>query len=353
MNILVTGGAGYIGSHAVKRLLADGHSVAVIDNLHRGHREAMDALAPSAEDRLTFTEGDIGDAALVGRVLRDHSIETVLHFAALAYVGESVNQPLLYHRNNTAAALSLIEACDAAEVRRFVFSSTCATYGEPPADRIPIREDCPQQPINPYGWSKLHVERILKDYADACAASGRPFAFAALRYFNVAGSDRAGVIGEDHDPETHLIPIILQAAMGVREKITIFGTDYDTPDGTCIRDYVHVEDLIDAHVTVMNDLAPERPGVDRRFYNLGIGKGHSVREIVDAARRVTGKDFPVEEGPRRPGDPPTLYADPATIDDELGWRASVTDIDEIIETAWRWMQAHPKGYKSAGWGARR
>ncbi|MEC9373888.1 MAG: UDP-glucose 4-epimerase GalE [Planctomycetota bacterium] len=346
MNVLVTGGAGYIGSHAVKRLLADGHRVTVIDNLYRGHAEAMEALRPLAEGRLEFVEGDVGGRGLVERTLAGSQIEAVMHFAALAYVGESVETPLLYHRNNTAAALTLIEACDAAGVERFVFSSTCATYGEPAADRIPIREDTPQSPINPYGWSKLHVERILIDHAAACALRGRPFAFAALRYFNVAGSDREGVIGEHHEPETHLIPIVLQAALGQREKVTIFGTDYATPDGTCVRDYIHVEDLIDAHVAVMNDLKPARKGGDQRFYNLGIGRGYSVREIVDAARRVTGKEIRADEGARRPGDPPTLYADASKIRGELGWSAGITDIDEIIGSAWRWMQAHPRGYSS-------
>ncbi|TVQ31137.1 MAG: UDP-glucose 4-epimerase GalE [Phycisphaeraceae bacterium] len=344
MNILVTGGAGYIGSHAVKRLLRDGHAVTVIDNLVRGHAGAIERLRTIAPDRLVFHEGDVGDRALVDHALREGAVEAVMHFAALAYVGESVTQPLRYHRNNTAAALSLIEACDAAGVERFIFSSTCATYGEPPEEMIPIRETTPQKPINPYGWSKLHVERILSDSADACAAAGRPFSYAALRYFNVAGSDRDGLIGEHHEPETHLIPLVLQAAAGVRDAITIFGTDYPTPDGTCIRDYVHVEDLVDAHVAVMHALDPEHPGCDRRIYNLGIGQGYSVREVIDASARVTGKKIPVKEGERRPGDPPRLFADPSKILAELGWSASITDLEQIIATAWRWMREHPKGY---------
>lgn len=345
MNVLVTGGAGYIGSHAVKRLMADGHSVSVIDNLFRGHREAIEILQGAGlPGRVQFHEGDVGDRALVDRALREGAIDTVMHFAALAYVGESVTQPLRYHRNNTAAALTLIEACDAAGVQRFVFSSTCATYGEPSDEFIPIPETCPQRPINPYGWSKLHVERILSDYADAMSAANRPFAYAALRYFNVAGADSQGLIGEHHEPETHLIPLVLQAAAGIRDSITIFGTDYETPDGTCIRDYVHVEDLIDAHVAVMKDLKPEKAGGDRRFYNLGIGRGYSVREIIEASRRVTGREFMVKEGPRRPGDPPRLFADPAKIQRELGWTARHTDIHGIIETAWRWMREHPRGY---------
>jgi UDP-glucose 4-epimerase len=341
MNILVTGGAGYIGSHAVKRLLADGHTVTVVDNLSRGHKQAIDALDTVAEGRLAFEEADIVDEQAMKRIMSERAIETVMHFAALAYVGESVTQPLRYFYNNTTGALALLRACDALNVNRFIFSSTCATYGEPPADRIPIAETCPQSPINPYGWSKLFVERMLRDFANSKKTEGKSnFAFAALRYFNVAGSDPHGLIGEDHEPETHLIPVILEAALGKRDAITIFGTDYDTPDGTCIRDYVHVNDLIDAHVTVMNALEDG----DERIYNLGIGKGYSVREIIDAARDVTGVDFPVKEGERRPGDPPTLYADPAKINDELGWSAKHTDVKEIIRHAWNWFEAHPDGY---------
>lgn len=343
MRVLVTGGAGYIGSHAVKRLLAEGHDVVVIDNLSRGHAEAIDQLRTIpgvTPERLIFEACDIAERERVAGLLHRHDVGTVMHFAALAYVGESVEQPLLYHRVNTAGALSLLEACDDAGVQRFIFSSTCASFGEPPADRIPIREDCPQKPINPYGAAKLAFERILSDYAEACAASGKPFSYAALRYFNVAGSDPEGLIGEDHEPETHLIPVILQAALGQRDAITIFGTDYDTPDGTCVRDYIHVEDLVDAHVAVMSALQSG----ERRFYNLGIGRGYSVREIVEATRRVTQRDFAVKEGDRRPGDPPTLYADPKKINAELGWSARYTDIEEIIATAWRWFEAHPSGY---------
>jgi UDP-glucose 4-epimerase len=338
MNVLVTGGAGYIGSHAVQRLLRDGHTVTSLDNLYRGHVEAMEALRPNSGGRLEFVKGDIGDRALLDLVLRSRAIEAVMHFAALAYVGESVQQPLAYYRNNTASALTLIEACEAAGVTKFVFSSTCATYGDPPV--VPIPETTEQRPINPYGMSKLHVEHMLFDHAKERAGAGKPFAFAALRYFNVAGSDRTGVLGEHHEPETHLIPVILQAAQGRRESVTVFGTDYPTPDGTCIRDYVHVEDLIDAHVRVLGAL---RPG-DQRTYNLGIGRGYSVKEIIDAVRRVTGKDFKVVYGPRRPGDPPTLFADPSKIRRELGWSASITDLGEIIESAWEWYERHPRGY---------
>jgi UDP-glucose 4-epimerase len=337
MNILITGGAGYIGSHAVQRLLRDGHRVVSLDNLFRGHAAAMGRLAagPGGE-RLHFIRGDIANRDLVEGAIREHRVEAVMHFAAVAYVGESVQQPLWYYRNNAAGALALIEALDATGVGRLVFSSTAATYGEPEPRHIPIQETCPQRPINPYGRSKLHVEQILADYAAA-----RPdFAFAALRYFNVAGSDRTGLIGEHHEPETHLIPVILQAILGRREAVTIFGTDYPTPDGTCIRDYIHVEDLVDAHIATLQAL---RPG-ERRAYNLGIGKGYSVRQIIDAARRITGRDFKVIEGPRRPGDPPSLYADPGLIRRELGWTAAITGLDEIIGSAWAWFRTHPGGY---------
>ncbi|MFN0134275.1 MAG: UDP-glucose 4-epimerase GalE, partial [Phycisphaerales bacterium] len=262
----------------------------------------------------------------------------ILHFAALAYVGESVERPLDYYRANTAAAIGLLEACNVAGVDRLVFSSTCATYGEPAT--VPIPETCPQSPISPYGRSKLMVEHMLADFAESRARAGRPFAYAALRYFNVAGCDRSGIVGEAHDPETHLIPIVLQAALGLRDRVNIFGTDYPTPDGTCIRDYIHVEDLIDAHVRTLDSL---KPG-DRRAYNLGIGRGHSVREIIAAAERVTGRKIPIVEGPRRPGDPPQLFADPARIRRELGWSASITNLDDTIASAWNWMRSHPKGY---------
>ncbi|MEX2217858.1 MAG: UDP-glucose 4-epimerase GalE [Phycisphaerales bacterium] len=341
MSILVTGAAGYIGSHAVQRLLKDGHEVVGVDNLFRGHAEAIERLRSTAGGSLHFVKADIGERALLEGLMRERRVEAVLHFAAHAYVGESVEQPLLYYRNNAAGALSLIEAAAGAGVQRFVFSSTCATYGEPPAQYIPIPETCPQAPINPYGRSKLHVEHMLFDYA-ASPAGRDGFAFAALRYFNVAGSDRTGLIGEHHEPETHLIPVILQAALGQRDGVTIFGTDYATPDGTCIRDYIHVEDLIDAHVKV---LAALRPG-DARTYNLGIGKGYSVRQIIDAARRITQKEFAVKEGPRRPGDPPSLYADPSKIRRDLGWSAQITTLDEVIGSAWRWFQKHPRGYRS-------
>lgn len=345
MRVLVTGGAGYIGSHAVQRLLVDGHEVVVLDSLDRGNRGAIERLSSALDpggDRLRFVEGDIADRPLVDALLRDAKPEAVLHFAALAYVGESVRQPMRYWKVNTAGAIELLDACLESGVGKFVFSSTCASYGEPTPDRVPIREDCPQDPINPYGRSKLAFERVLFDAAAAKREAGEPFACAALRYFNVAGSDRTGLIGEHHEPETHLIPILLQVALGQREKVTVFGNDYATPDGTCVRDYIHVEDLVDAHVAVLGHLEPG----DVRVYNLGIGKGLSVREIIEAARRVTGHAIPAEDGPRRAGDPPALYADPSKIERELGWRASITDTDEIIASAWRWFRDHPRGYAS-------
>lgn len=327
MNVLVTGGAGYIGSHAVKRLLAGGHFVVVIDNLFRGHSLAV--LQPAIFEKI-----DLRDTPAIERILKEHRIECVMHFAALAYVGESVHEPLRYYDNNTAGTLSLLRAMNAAEVQRLVFSSTCATYGEP--ERMPITEDMPQRPINPYGWSKLFVERILMDYATA----NKSFGFVAPRYFNVAGAAGDGAIGEDHEPETHIIPVLIHTALSKRPSATIFGVDYPTADGTCIRDYIHVEDLVDAHAVAMEAI---KPG-DQRFYNLGIGRGYSVREVVAAVKQVTGIDFKVEIGPRRPGDPPQLYANADKIKRELGWSAKQTDIRQIVETAWRWFKAHPNGY---------
>lgn len=338
MNVLVTGGAGYIGSHAALRLLEDRHAVTVVDDLSRGNRGAIEALKKLGD--LHFVQGDIGDRPMLESLLRERKIDVVMHFAAKAYVGESVDMPLQYYRNNSASALALIEAIDAAGVKRMVFSSTCATYGEPTVEHIPIAETCPQNPINPYGRSKLHVENYLFDYAAMKRKKGEDFAFAALRYFNVAGCDAFSRIGEDHKPETHLIPICLEVALGQRPYLMIYGTDYQTPDGTCIRDYVHVEDLIDAHVMVMHALQPG----DERVYNVGIGRGYSVREVVDAARRVTGTHFKTVEGQRRPGDPPTLFADPARIKRELQWSAFNTKLEGIIESAWRWRKANPNGY---------
>jgi UDP-glucose-4-epimerase GalE len=327
MNVLVAGGAGYIGSHAVKQLLDAGHTVVVVDNLFRGHGRAVDRRAAFHEIDLANTEGLV-------EVLTSHAVDCVMHFAALAYVGESVTDPLAYYDNNTAGTVSLLKAMKTAGVKRLVFSSTCATYGEP--EKTPIVETMRQDPVSPYGWSKWCVERVLRDYS----ASDREFSFAALRYFNVAGSAADGSLGEDHHPETHLIPVLLQTALGKRDKVTVFGTDYPTPDGTCIRDYIHVEDLCAAHIVAMNAL---KPG-DVRFYNLGIGKGYSVKEVIDSARRVTGIDFAVQYGSRRAGDPAVLFANADKIHRELGWSARYTEIDAIVATAWKWFQSHPNGY---------
>jgi len=327
MNVMVAGGAGYIGSHAVKQLIEAGHRVLAVDNLYRGHARAVHQEA-------AFRKIDLADTAALTEALREYEIDCVMHFAALAYVGESVTDPLDYYHNNTAGTVSLLRAMDSAGVKRLVFSSTCATYGEP--ETTPLVETMPQQPINPYGWSKWCVERILKDYG----AADREFAFVALRYFNVAGCAADGSLGEDHEPETHLIPRLLLTVLGKFDKITVFGTDYPTPDGTCIRDYIHVEDLCAAHIVAMDAL---RPG-DGRFYNLGIGKGYSVKDVLEAARRVTGREIPVEYGDRRPGDPAILFANARKIHTELGWSAKYTEIDQIVATAWNWHEKHPDGW---------
>jgi len=327
MNVLVAGGAGYIGSHAAKLLADAGHNVIVVDNLYRGHRRSVDA-------RASFYEIDLADRRRLTDVMQKHSVECVMHFAALAEVGESVRDPLVYYENNTAGTVSMLQAMHDAGVRRMVFSSTCATYGEP--EKTPITESEKQSPINPYGWSKLCVERVLRDYS----ATNDDFAFVALRYFNVAGCAADGTLGEDHRPETHLIPLVLHAALGIRKKLTIFGTDYPTPDGTCIRDYVHVEDLCQAHILAMEALVPG----DAKFYNLGIGRGYSVQEVFDAGRRVTGREIPVEYGERRAGDPAVLFSDAGKIRAALGWEPHYIEIDEIVETAWRWFKHHPSGY---------
>ena len=326
MNVLVSGACGYIGSHAVRCLLKAGHRPVALDNLSRGHRASLPA-------GVEFLQLDVRDTDAVTNALQRHSIDCVMHFAAFIAVGESVVEPLVYYDNNTRGTMSMLQAVDRAGVKRFVFSSTAATYGEP--EIMPITEETAQRPINPYGWSKLFSERMLFDYAAKNAA----FSFAALRYFNVAGSSADGSIGEDHRPETHLIPVILHAKLGIREKVTLFGEDYPTPDGTCIRDYVHVEDLVEAHVQVAEAL---RPG-QALTYNLAIGRGYSVKEIVAEARNVVG-DFPVEFGQRRPGDPPMLYADASKIKRELGWVAKRPEIRTMIESAWNWYRSHPDGY---------
>jgi UDP-glucose 4-epimerase len=304
-----------------------GHRVVVVDNLFRGHRAAV---AKGAR----FARLDLSQRESLARLMRREKVASVMHFAALAYVGESVEQPLRYYQNNVAGTLSLLAAMDAAGVKRLVFSSTCATYGIPA--ELPIVETSPQQPISPYGWSKRIVEQVLIDKA-ACDPE---FAAVALRYFNVAGCAEDGSLGEDHDPETHLIPVLLLAALGRREGLTIFGTDYPTADGTCIRDYVHVDDLCRAHLLALERLAPGPP----RFYNVGVGRGYSVREVLDSARRVTGRRITAHEAPRRAGDPPALWSNAERIERELGWRPQYTEIDAVVETAWRWFRTHPDGY---------
>jgi len=325
MNILVTGGAGYVGSHAVRLLASGGHDVWVYDNLSRGHRGAVPA------GRLI--EGDLADRDRLEHALRSKSIEAVMHFAALALVGESVEQPHRYYGNNVVGSCQLLEAMRAAGVGRIVFSSTTATYGAPA--RIPITEDEPQRPINPYGFTKLVIEQALHDYAQAYG-----WGYAALRYFNAAGASPAGDLGEDHDPESHLIPIVLQVALGQRPQVMIFGDDYPTPDGTCIRDYIHVDDLADAHLKALDKL---QPGVGLQL-NLGTGRGQSVREVIEACRRVTGHAIPTATGPRRPGDPPELVADSRRAQRTLQWRPRYTDVESIVETAWRWHLSHPRGF---------
>jgi UDP-glucose-4-epimerase GalE len=318
--ILVTGGAGYVGSHACKALAAAGHTPVTYDNLSRGHREFA-RWGP-------LEVGDLGDAATLDAAFARHRIDAVMHFAALAYVGESVEQPALYYRNNVGGTLELLEAMRRARVNLLVFSSTCATYGVP--ERMPITEDLPQQPINPYGATKLTIERVLRDYEPAYGLRS-----VALRYFNAAGCDPDGEVGEHHDPETHLIPRVLMAADEMLPRIDVFGTDYPTPDGTCLRDYIHVADLADGHVRALDYL--QRGGASTAI-NLGTGRAFSVREVIAAAERVTGRRIPVHEGPRRAGDPPVLVADAARAQTLLGFAPRFTEIGPIVETAWRWHE---------------
>ncbi len=326
MRILITGGAGYIGSHAVKLFLARGHDVWVYDNLSMGHRQAVPA------DRLVV--GDLKDTDRLDQVLVERRIEAVVHFAAFAFVGESVREPGKYYQNNLVNTLNLMECARRHKVGKFVFSSTAATFGVP--ETMPITEETPQKPINPYGTTKLAIEHALADYARAYQ-----WGYAALRYFNASGAAADGTIGEDHDPETHLIPLVIYAATGKRPHIEVFGTDYPTPDGTCVRDYIHVEDLAEAHLLALEKL---RPGAELR-YNLGIGRGYSVREVIRTVEEVTGKKVAVKEGPRRPGDPPVLVASSEKIQKELGWRPRYTDLRGIVQTAWSWHQSHPRGYR--------
>ncbi|MES2476087.1 MAG: UDP-glucose 4-epimerase GalE [Verrucomicrobiota bacterium] len=319
--VLITGGAGYIGSHTVRLLAGKGRKIVVLDNLVFGHERSI--VDPEVE----LVVGDVGDQTLVRALFEKHHFGAVIHFAAYAYVGESVTNPLKYYRNNTCEPVNLLEVMREFDCKIFVFSSTCATYGVP--DRLPITEKNAQNPINPYGMSKLMVERILADCDTAWGLRS-----ACLRYFNASGCSPDGLIGEDHDPETHLIPRVMMAVTGEIDQVEVFGTDYETPDGTCIRDYIHVEDLADAHARALDHLAA---GGESVRCNLGTGVGVSVREIIAAVEKVSGKKVPVKFGPRREGDPPSLVADPSFAKECLGWVARRTDILEMVQPAWAWM----------------
>ena len=320
--ILVTGGAGYIGSVCVEQLLNAGYTVAVFDNLTEGHRLAIDP-------RATFFQGDLADIEAIKLALHESKAEAVMHFAANALVGESMTNPGKYFRNNVANGVNLLEAMVAEGVKRFVFSSTCATFGIP--ESMPIDETLPQKPINPYGESKLMFEKVLRWYGEIHGIT-----FVALRYFNAAGATEQ--FGEEHRIETHLIPNILKVALGQKESVEIYGTDYPTPDGSCIRDYIHIVDLAQAHLLALT-------AKESAFYNLGTGGGTSVKEVIDCCRAVTGREIKAVEKPRRAGDPPALFADPSAIRSDLGWQARFTELDEIVATAWRWHRANPNGYR--------
>ncbi len=325
MAILVTGGAGYIGSVTVDRLHAKGEEVVVLDDLKRGHRSALHMDLP-------FYQGRIGDRGLVARIIAEHHIKSCIHFAALAYVGESVLEPSKYFENNIGEGIALMEGLRQASVRLVVFSSTCATYGEP--DQDPISEECPQWPTNPYGWSKLAMERVLDSYDRAYGLR-----FVALRYFNAAGATE--LHGEHHEPEPHLLPNVLAAAHGEKKEVSVFGNDYPTPDGTAIRDFIHVSDLAEAHIAALDYL---RRGGDSNFINLGTGTGYSVLEVIETARRVTGRPIAVCMEPRREGDPAKLVADAKRARAVLGWEPQVSDLTTILRSQWAWRQRHPHGY---------
>ena len=328
MSILVVGGAGYIGSHMVKRLIEQGQEVVVVDNLSTGHRKAVD-------EKARFYEGDIRNHVFLKGVFDRENIDTVVHFAAFSIVPESMEKPLKYFDNNTAGMVALLEEMRDHDVKRIIFSSTAATYGVP--EKAPIAENDLQAPINPYGESKLMMEKIIR-WADQAYG----IKFVALRYFNVAGAYPDGSIGEDHGPETHLTPIILQVAAGQRDQLKIFGDDYNTPDGTNVRDYVHVLDLVDAHILAINYL---KAGNDSDVFNLGSSTGFSVKQMVEAAREVTGEPIPAEIAERRPGDPDSLIAASQKARDVLKWQPQYDDVKEIIQTAWNWKQQHPRGYE--------
>ena len=325
MNVLVTGGAGYVGSAVVAELGAAGAAVVVLDDLSEGHRAAVPPGVP-------LVEGGIGDRALTEKTMRDHSVEAVIHMAASSLVAESVSDPARYFRNNVTDGLSLLDGMRACGVGKIVFSSTAAVYGEPAA--VPIGEEDPTRPVNPYGETKLAFERALRWYGGAYRLR-----HASLRYFNAAGA--AGDIGEDHEPETHLIPLLLGTALGRAPRVRIYGDDYPTPDGTCVRDYVHVVDLAGAHLLALDALDG-----GSRTYNLGFGNGSSVLEVIRTAREVTGHPLLEERAPRRPGDPAALVASAGRIENDLGWRPKRSDLRQIIETAWQWRRAHPEGYRN-------
>ncbi len=321
--ILVTGGAGYIGSHAVLSLQQAGYEVVVLDNLVYGHRDIATEVL-----KVELVVGDTSDRALLDRLFASRKIDAVMHFAAYAYVGESVTDPAKYYQNNFVGTLTLLEAMRAASINQFVFSSTCATYGIPTT--VPIPEDHPQSPINPYGSSKLMVEQVLKDFDKAYHLKSVCF-----RYFNAAGADPEGRLGEDHNPETHLIPLVLMTALGKRESVSIFGTDYPTPDGTCIRDYIHVTDLAQAHVLGLEYLLQ---GGDTSIFNLGNGNGFSVKEVIETAAQVTGREIKAVECERRPGDPPFLVGSSDRARQILGWNPQYADLQTILSHAWKWHQ---------------
>lgn len=329
MSVLVLGGAGYIGSHTVDRLVDQGQDVVVVDSLVTGHRAAVN-------DQAKFYEGDLADQAFMRKVFTENpEIDAVIHFAAYSLVAESMKKPLKYFDNNTAGMIKLLEVMNEFDIKNIVFSSTAATYGIP--EKMPIMESDPQNPINPYGESKLMMEKIMR-WADEAYGTK----FVALRYFNVAGAKPDGSIGEDHGPETHLIPIVLQVAQGKRDKLQIFGDDYNTPDGTNVRDYVHPFDLADAHILAVDYL---RNGNASNAFNLGSSTGFSNLEIVEAARKVTGKEIPAEIAPRRGGDPDSLIASSDKAREVLGWKPQFDNIERIIETAWAWHSSHPNGYE--------
>lgn len=327
MNILVTGGAGYIGSHTVLELVSRDHRVVVLDNLSKGHRAAVRGIE--------LVHGDTSDTRLLKEIFKKHGIEAVVHFAASSLVGESVRQPAGYYHNNMVKGLALLDAMVDSGVRMLVFSSTAAVYGEPV--EVPIPEEHPTMPTNPYGATKLTLEGAMRWYSGAYGLR-----YASLRYFNAAGADPAGEIGEDHDPETHLIPLVLKSAAGLIPHLEIFGTNYPTPDGTCIRDYIHVNDLAVAHALALDALAA---GLPPAIYNLGNGNGYSVLEVIRTAEEVVGKPIKVKYGPRRPGDPAALVAGSGKIMKELGWQPRFADLKTIIETAWRWHSSHPAGFE--------